>query len=75
MIASKNNFIVFKLLFKYGTFAGERNGRYFMDMTEETFQKLLLKIPELVIEDVAITTDVRPERGEEQWLNLILRKQ
>ena len=61
--------------FKYGTFAGERNGRYFTDMTEDTLKELLLKIPELKIEDIAITVDVRPERGEEKWLNLILRKQ
>ncbi len=27
--------------FKYGTFEGERNGRYFTDMTEETFAKLI----------------------------------
>lgn len=60
--------------FKYGTFAGERNGRYFTDMTEETFKKLLEKIPELEMEDLSITTDVRPGRGEEKWLNLILRK-
>ena len=73
-MALKENGVLYTS-FKYGTFAGERNGRYFTDMTEETFQKLLLKIPELVIEDVAITTDVRPGRGEEQWLNLILRKQ
>lgn len=26
------------------------------------------------IKEMWITGDVRPERGEEQWLNLILRK-
>ena len=60
--------------FKYGTFSGERNGRFFTDMTEETFKELLTKCPELEIEDLTITTDVRPGRGEERWLNLILRK-
>lgn len=60
--------------FKYGTFSGERNGRYFTDMTEETFEALLQKIPELEIEEQWITSDVRPGRGEEKWLNLILRK-
>ena len=73
-IALKENGVLYTS-FKYGTFAGERNGRYFTDMTENTFKELLLKVPELVIEDVTITTDVRPGRGEEQWLNLILRKQ
>lgn len=60
--------------FKYGTFAGERNGRYFTDMTEETFAEFLQEIEELTIEEQWITSDVRPERGEEKWLNLILRK-
>ena len=60
--------------FKYGTFSGERNGRFFTDMTEETFKELLTKCPELEIEDLTITIDVRPGRGEERWLNLILRK-
>ena len=60
--------------FKYGTFAGERNGRYFADMTEETFAEFLGRINSLEIEEQWITVDVRPERGEEKWLNLILRK-
>ena len=60
--------------FKYGTFSGERNGRYFTDMTEDSFDELLRKIPELKTEELWITSDVRPGRGEEKWLNLILRK-
>ena len=60
--------------FKYGTFEGERNGRYFTDMTEETFALLIRDIRELEIEELWITSDVRPGRGEEKWLNLILRK-
>lgn len=60
--------------FKYGTFSGERNGRYFTDMTEETFADFICDIEELQIEEQWITFDVRPGRGEEQWLNLILRK-
>lgn len=60
--------------FKYGTFAGERNGRYFTDMTEETFAEFLDRINSLEIEEQWITADVRPERGEDKWLNLILRK-
>lgn len=60
--------------FKYGTFAGERNGRYFTDMTEETFADFLKLIDNIQIEEQWITSDVRPQRGEEKWLNLILRK-
>ena len=60
--------------FKYGIFSGERNGRYFTDMTEETFDELLQKVSGLKIEEQWITSDARPGRGEEKWLNLILRK-
>ena len=60
--------------FKYGEFEGERNGRYFTDFTIETFKEYLQEIPELQMEEYWITSDVRPGRGEEKWLNLILRK-
>lgn len=60
--------------FKYGEFEGERNGRYFTDFTIETFKEYLQGIPELQMEEYWITSDVRPGRGEEKWLNLILCK-
>ena len=71
--ALKENGIIYTS-FKYGTFAGERNGRFFTDMTEETFAEFLNEIKDLKVEEQWITSDVRPERGEEKWLNLILRK-
>lgn len=73
VLAVKVNGIIYTS-FKYGAFSGERNGRYFTDMTEETFDELLQKIPGVEIEEQWITSDVRPGRGEEKWLNLILRK-
>lgn len=60
--------------FKYGTFEGERNGRYFTDMDEEKFGELLSEIPELKLIEQWVTGDVRPGRGEEKWLNLMLKK-
>ena len=60
--------------FKYGTFEGERNGRYFTDMTEESLSALLNKTTGFIIEEQWITSDVRPGREEEKWLNVILRK-
>lgn len=60
--------------FKYGNFAGERNGRYFTDMTETSFAALMQDITALEIEEQWITSDVRPGRGDEKWLNVILRK-
>ena len=71
--ALKDNGIIYTS-FKYGDFEGERNGRYFTDFTEKTFREYIEKVPELTIEEAWITSDVRPGRGEEKWLNLILRK-
>lgn len=72
-IALKKNGIIYTS-FKYGTFEGERNGRFFTDMTEEIFAHFIKQIENLTVEEQWITSDVRPERGEEKWLNLILRK-
>lgn len=72
-LALKQNGIIYTS-FKYGDFEGERNGRYFTDMTEISFKKLVENIKDLKIEEYWITSDVRPGRGEEKWLNLILRK-
>ena len=60
--------------FKYGDFEGERNGRYFTDFTPKTFGEYMQEVPELQMEEYWLTSDVRPGRGEEKWLNLILRK-
>lgn len=64
----------FYVSFKYGTFAGERNGRYFTNMTEESFIELLEEVPGLVIEEYFDTGDVRPGRVSERWLNVMLKK-
>lgn len=71
--ALKQNGIIYTS-FKYGTFEGERNGRYFIDMTEDSFSDLVKDMNDLKIEEQWITSDVRPGRKEEKWLNLILRK-
>lgn len=72
-VALKENGVIYTS-FKYGTFEGDRNGRYFCDMTETSFADLLKKIGNLEIEEQWVTSDVRPGRGKEKWLNLILRK-
>ena len=71
--ALKENGIIYTS-FKYGIFAGERNGRFFTDMTETAFADLLSGIDGLEMEEQWVSTDARPERSEEKWLNLILRK-
>ena len=60
--------------FKYGTYAGMRNGRHFTDFTEESFEKFLSDIPNLRMRRMWVTSDVRPGRADEKWLNLILEK-
>ena len=71
--ALKKNGIIYTS-FKYGVFEGERNGRYFTDFTEKTFTEFIKDMIRLRIEKMWITDDVRPGRGEEKWLNMILRK-
>ena len=65
---------IFYTSFKYGDFAGERNGRYFRDFTEESFREFLTDFHEFRMTDQWITSDVRPNRGEERWLNVLLRR-
>lgn len=72
-IATKKGGVVYTS-FKYGEFEGIRNGRFFTYLTEESFDELLQKVPELAIEKLWISADVRAERGEERWLNIVLRK-
>lgn len=72
-VAIKDTGIIYTS-FKYGNFEGVRNGRFFIDMTEESLEKLLQDVGGLDVEEMWVTSDVRPGRGEEKWLNLFLRK-
>lgn len=60
--------------FKYGIGEGVRNGRFFTDMTEEKIAGLMNETDVFKIEEIWVTSDVRPGREVEKWLNLILRK-
>ena len=65
--------------FKYGTFEGVRNGRYFTDLNEERLDELLIEASgagaPLRICERWISGDVRPGREDEKWLNVILRRE
>ncbi|MDO5131940.1 MAG: class I SAM-dependent methyltransferase [Eubacteriales bacterium] len=61
--------------FKYGNFAGIRNGRYFTDFTEETLREFWKEFPSLKITELWITPDVRPGRENERWINLLAGKE
>lgn len=65
---------IFYPSFKYGGFEGERKGRYFTDQNEEKLAKLLQESGGFEIIEQWISYDVRPGRGEEKWLNTIMRK-
>ena len=71
--ALKNGGVIY-VSFKYGTFEGERNGRYFTDMNEERFESLMREVPAMEVLKETITSDVRPGRADEKWLNVFLRK-
>lgn len=70
--ALKNNGIMY-LSFKYGNFSGIRNKRYFTDLTLDLFQELLDKNKFIILEHLQ-TSDVRPGRADEKWLNIIIKK-
>lgn len=60
--------------FKYGEFEGMRGGRYFTDLTEKGLAALLKMVPGYEMEELWVTSDARPGRDTELWLNVILRK-
>lgn len=73
-LALKKDGIIY-MSFKYGIFEGERNGRYFTDMTEKIFEDLVKKIEGIKVKEQWITSDIRQGRKEEKWLNIILHKE
>ena len=64
---------IFYCSFKYGEAEVVRNGRYFTDLNESTLQNVLIG-SNLIIDDTWISSDARPDRESEQWLNAILVK-
>ena len=60
--------------FKYGDWEGERNGRFFNDYDERSFQLLLRNHPDLQLVSFRVSKDVRPDRAGEKWLNVLVRR-
>jgi cyclopropane fatty-acyl-phospholipid synthase-like methyltransferase len=73
IVALKQDGIIYTS-FKYGNSEGMRNGRYFTDMDNAKFDDFISQYPNITVEELWVTGDVRPERSNEQWLNVILRK-
>lgn len=79
---------VFYTSFKYGNFEGFRNGRYFTDLTEESFSQLIDELnlakekenlllasqTNFKIQELWISEDARKTHAGEKWLNAICIK-
>ncbi len=57
--------------FKYGNFEGERNGRYFNDLTEVTAREAF---SDFEVIKTWITHDARKDRLDEKWINILVKK-
>jgi 2-polyprenyl-3-methyl-5-hydroxy-6-metoxy-1,4-benzoquinol methylase len=60
--------------FKVGEGENERNGRMFTCFSEASFREFVEAEGSFGFEEVWISTDARPGREDEFWLNAILRK-
>lgn len=60
--------------FKYGDGTAQRGKRTFSNFTEASAQKFMESVGFKVIE-CGITSDIRPGRGEEKWVNVIVGKE
>ena len=65
---------VFYMSFKYGNEEYWKDGRYFNCLDEDHLLTILQNLPELTVEGMFITTDVRPDRKVERWLNAYVTK-
>lgn len=60
--------------FKYGEGSKQRGERVFSDFTEESVKALLSNAGFDILE-CGMTSDIRPGRSDEKWVNVIARKQ
>lgn len=67
------NYGVIYISFKYGSYEGERNGRFFFDVTPEVFRDLICSVSGLIILKEWFTEDSRPE-NDTRWYNIIIKK-
>ncbi len=65
---------IFYVSFNYGVFEGVRNGRNVTDMNEDKIKQVLGKVKGLVVEEMTLISDTRPDRGKQLWLHIFLRK-
>ena len=64
---------VMYISFKHGNYEGERNGRFFFDVTPEVFSDIASKVSGINVIEEWFTEDTRPE-NDTRWYNIILKK-
>ena len=60
--------------FKYGETKSVVKGRFFNNKTELSLKYLLCEVKNITFEKTWITSDKRPDRSDENWLNIIIKK-
>ena len=65
---------VLYMSFKHGEFSGFRNGRYFNDYRTKPMKELISKFEELELIEVWKTPDIRSNRNNQNWLNVLVKK-
>ncbi len=65
---------VLYMSFKHGEFSGFRNGRYFNDYKTKPMKELISKFDELELIEIWKTPDIRADRSNENWLNVLVKK-
>ncbi len=64
---------VFYASFKYGEFEGERDGRFFLDLNEESVVEVFSRVSGLAIKKVWESVDVRRD-CDVKWINIVAEK-
>ena len=75
MSESLKNNGVWYLSFKYGEGEVSRDSRRFTNLTEDSLGRLVDGLPDITILSTWQTSDKRPDREDECWLNALLMKQ
>jgi 2-polyprenyl-3-methyl-5-hydroxy-6-metoxy-1,4-benzoquinol methylase len=60
--------------FKHGSAERSVSGRTFTDMNESSVRELVALVNDLSVFELWVTTDVRPGRGAETWVNCLARR-
>lgn len=59
--------------FKYGEGTMQRGERVFSDFTEESVRRLLTDAA-FTVTECGVTSDIRPDRADEKWVNVLARR-